>query len=86
MSVAIVIEQAQVYRGGRRRWFSLRAACRAEASMLHRQHFRQRCDCDKPSQDGIYPGNTCAYHETDFFHRWTARVARGIERQHKDAA
>ena len=45
--MAITSEPAAVYRGGGRRWFTLRAAARAEAKALIRKHCQ--CDyCDHP--------------------------------------
>jgi len=70
----ITVETATVYRGGRRRWFSLKAACNAEAAALHRQHYKNLCECSKG--DWETPGETCHYHESDFYHRWISRVSR----------
>ncbi len=38
----VTIENAAVFRGGGRRWFTLRAACKAEARALLNKH----CECD----------------------------------------
>ncbi len=40
--MAVTVETAAVFRGGGRRWFTLRAACAAEARALLNKH----CDCD----------------------------------------
>ena len=40
----VTIEQATVYRGGRRRYLTLRAACRAAAKAKIRQRWRERGD------------------------------------------
>jgi len=50
-------ETATVYRAAGRRWFTKKAAGRAEA----RAKIKQRCTCEKG--DGITPGITCHYHE-----------------------
>lgn len=43
--MAVTTEQATVYRGGGRRWFSLRAAIKAEAiAIIKRKHPSERFD------------------------------------------
>ncbi len=79
--MSVTIEQATVYRGGRRRWFSLKAAIRAEAKAIHRARFHKDCECSD-AEPGPYgaPGETCMFHEPSYFDRFTRRVGRLIER------
>ncbi len=79
--MSVTTEQATVYRGGRRRWFSMKAAIRAEAKAIHRERFRKDCYCCD-SEPGPYgaPGETCHLHEPSYFDRFTRRVGRLIER------
>lgn len=72
----IPIETATVYRGGGRRWFSAKAAAKAEAAM----HFRKRhpCECDDPdysSAGGYYPDYTCENHG-----EWRGKFIRRVAR------
>lgn len=53
----ISTEQATVYRGGGRRWFTLQAAQRAEARTI----IKRRCECCKG--DHITPDYVCDYHD-----------------------
>lgn len=46
--MAITTEPAQVFRGGGRRYFTLRAAARAEAKALIKKH----CHCDYVDHEG----------------------------------
>ena len=50
---------ATVYHGGGRRWFSLKAAERAEAKVS----IRKRCECD--NGDDVTPPYRCHYHDMD---------------------
>lgn len=56
----IAVENATVFRGGGRRWFTRRAAGRAEA----KARIKERCECEEGDMDmgGVYPGYTCEYH------------------------
>ncbi len=56
----ISTEAATVYRGGGRRWFTLKAAAGAEV----RAKLKTRCECDGPEARFIpgYPPVTCCYH------------------------
>jgi len=59
--MTVVSELATVYRGGARRWFSLQAACNAEAAKLHRERYRKQCYCCKDHYSyryGMEPGET----------------------------
>ncbi|SDF80570.1 MULTISPECIES: hypothetical protein [unclassified Duganella] len=49
-------QTAVVYQGGRRRWFSLAAACRAEASSIANKF----CDCEEGDQ--VTPPINCRLH------------------------
>ena len=81
------VEQAIVYRGGRRRWFSLRAACRAEAQAVVTAHLRARwpddCTCrEEPDFVTGYTPAECPIHAGAWRHRLVDRVARLIEKAH----
>ena len=61
--MSISKETATVYRGGGRRWFTMRAACRAEA----KAKLKSKCDCDYCEHDEM-PGCPteyfpCQYHD-----------------------
>jgi hypothetical protein len=67
---------ATVYRGGRRRWLSLDAACRAEAKTRLKTH----CDCDSgysEYMDNGYevPPYTCGYHQEGRYDKFVRRLA-----------
>lgn len=70
--VDICVETAKVYRAGRRRFFSKRAALRAYA--LQRLFERSPCECEKPTWQDNYPGYNCGQHER--FAAIAARFAR----------
>ena len=59
----VVPEQATVYRGGGRRWFTLKGACSAEA----RAKIKERCECDycdHPEMPGAGREDLlCQYHD-----------------------
>lgn len=78
----VTTETATVYRGGGRRWFTLQAACNAEAKSLHRKRFDQQCYCSSPEPEVGDGGDTCEFHEDKFFHRFVRRVAWLIRQQH----
>lgn len=75
--MTVTTETATVYRGGRRRWFSLDAAIKAEAQMLHRQRFKPRCECEDGDEHML--GETCQYHEYEFYRKFVRRVTRLIK-------
>lgn len=54
----IAAEQATVYRGGGRRWFTRKAAERAEA----RKAWKTRCECEEGNPAERYPGYVCDIH------------------------
>jgi len=66
----VTTEQAKVFRGGGRRWFTPRAACRAEA----RAAIKQRCECSKGDHET--PGETCFYHDPIRYQKIVRRLAR----------
>lgn len=65
---------ATVYHGGNRRWFTLNAACRAEAKKILRVH----CECSRGDWNGSQgtPGETCFYHDPANYPRLVRRLAR----------
>lgn len=69
-------ETAIVYRGGGRRWFSKKAAAKAEAKAM----IRKRCECSRTHyySDGSFdPGETCHWHaDIERFVRYRDRLAR----------
>lgn len=66
-------EQATVYRGGGRRWFTKKAAARAEAARLYRS--RYPCTCEPADYSCQYPGYACAHH-TDHREKFVRRVVK----------
>jgi len=62
-------EQATVYRGGGRRWFTKKAAARAEAARLYRSKYPCTCEPDL--------GYACAHH-TDHREKFVRRVMRWV--------
>lgn len=75
----VVTETATVYRGGRRRWFSLEAACNAEAWVIMRAKDKPRCECDRPEYGGgflTYPGYTCDLHKDGSYQKRHRRLVR----------
>jgi hypothetical protein len=70
-------EQATVYRGGGRRWFTLRAAAHASA----KAKIKERCDCDycdHPEMPGAGREHLpCRYHNgTEFSEKVLRRLSR----------
>jgi hypothetical protein len=57
----ITVEQATVYRGGGRRWFTKRAAVKAYAAAKFRT--KHPCKCENPDYGSGYPGYVCHVHE-----------------------
>ena len=74
--MSISSEQATVYRGGGRRWFTKRAAAKAEARALIFR--RYPCDCDKHNYDNDYSSEVCHLHamESSRYGKLIRRVAR----------
>lgn len=72
----VTTEQATVYRGGGRRWFSLESACRAEARAI----IRKKCDCDT-ADDDIYGTIhlTCNLHKPERYPKIVRRLARLVK-------
>jgi len=69
----ITTETATVYRGGGRRWFSLKAACRAEA----KEKLRKNCDCDTFDAGCYGEGHiTCALHKPERYPKIVRRLTR----------
>lgn len=71
----IIKEQAIVYRGGGRRWFSKSAAANAEARKL----IKSRCYCSAPEEvQGrfISSGETCFLHQQERYKKALRRLAR----------
>lgn len=78
MSCAVIeVQQATVYRGGGRRWFTRNAAIRAEARRLFGKRFRGMCECDT-EPDIRYWAYVCRIHGATFRDRFVRRVARLI--------
>jgi hypothetical protein len=75
MMPQVQTEQATVYRGGGRRWFTKRAAARAEAAKLYRKKYP--CTCEKADYSGHYPGYACDNH-TDHRERFVRRVMKWV--------
>lgn len=70
---------ATVFHGGRRRWFSLAAACRAEASSIANKF----CDCE--GGDSVTPPVTCRLHANSARReRLVNWLAARVRRQHQD--
>jgi len=63
----LATENAIVYRGGGRRWFSVQAAANAEA----RKKLKSRCECS-----GGYDGETCSFHQDGRYQTLVRRLAR----------
>lgn len=65
-------EPAIVFRGGGRRWLTLRAACNAEA---RKKVLKKHCDCAPNAND--FAGYACLYHQGDErLHAVQRRLAR----------
>ncbi|MES2262139.1 MAG: hypothetical protein V4724_26765 [Pseudomonadota bacterium] len=70
-------QTATVYLGGRRRWFSLDAACNAEATTI----LSRFCDCSPGNGRDVAP-ETCAMHRDDErYNRVRAKLAARARRQ-----
>lgn len=83
--MSVTTETATVYRGGGRRWFSLKAACNAEAWAIMRRRDKPRCECEQADIDYINgvshllsPPYTCRLHEHDRLGKRHRRLVRLI--------
>ncbi len=77
--MAVTVETAAVFRGGGRRWFTLRAACAAEARAMLKKH----CDCDYCEDDiGRYE-LPCRIHHPDRYPRIMKRLTDGFMRRYR---
>lgn len=82
--MSVEVSTTTVYRGGRRRWFTLKAACQAEARLLVAQHrAKQGCLCS--CRDSIdhatgYTPPACEVHGVPEDQPLRRRVARLLER------
>jgi hypothetical protein len=68
-----IAEQATVYRGGGRRWFSKKSACRAEA----KAKIKSRCDCEQIDHGSMgVESVACSYHaDMDRFQKIVRRLS-----------
>ncbi|MBP2270802.1 hypothetical protein J3A98_001495 [Pseudomonas sp. BP6] len=78
--MAVTVETAAVFRGGGRRWFTLRAACAAEARALLNKH----CDCDYCDHEGYGREHLyCRLHHPDRYPRIMKRLTKGLMRRYR---
>jgi hypothetical protein len=71
--VNVIAETATVYRGGGRRWFSVKAACRAEA----RARLKVDCECDYVDHEGYGREHLhCSRHDPDRYPKIVRRLTR----------
>jgi len=75
--MTVASEKATVYRGGGRRWFTLQAACNAEA----RAKINERCECDCSDYDTSPVA--CALHEEERYSVIRRRLARVYRNAYK---
>lgn len=76
--MSVKAQTATVYYGGRRRWFSLVAACRAEASSIANKF----CDCE--DGDSVTPPVRCRLHADPVRReRLVNWLAARVRRQHQ---
>lgn len=75
--MSVTTEDATVFRGGGRRWFTLRAACKAEARALLNKH----CDCDHEGwgREDL----PCRLHHPDRYPRIIKRLTDGFMRRYR---
>ena len=74
--MTVKAQTATVFQGGRRRWFSLDAACNAEASAI----LKRFCDCSPGNGHDVAP-ETCAMHaDAERFIRVRAKLAARARR------
>lgn len=80
-TMPITAEQAAVFRGGGRRWFTLRAAARAEAKALINKH----CHCDYCDHDewGVREHLPCRRHQDENFEPLVRKLAARYMRHFK---
>ena len=79
----VTTEPATVFRGGGRRWFTLRAACRAEAAALFKKH----CDCDYCDHEGFGREHLpCRLHHPDRYPLIIKRLTNGYVRRYRAQA
>lgn len=76
--MSVTAEKARVFRGGGRRWFTLNAACNAEA----RAKIMERCECHE-----FHPGDWPAFSEPCGLHdpERYPKILRRLSRMHKQA-
>ncbi|RWU21281.1 hypothetical protein DM813_19015 [Pseudomonas alkylphenolica] len=78
--MAVTVETAAVFRGGGRRWFTLRAACAAEARVLLNKH----CQCDHfEDGQGQHCDLPCNLHHPDRYPRIMKRLTKGLMRRYR---
>ena len=78
--MAVTVETAAVFRGGGRRWFTLRAACAAEARALLKRH----CQCDHfEDGQGHHCDLPCNLHHPDRYPRIMKRLTDGFMRRYR---
>lgn len=75
----VQVVQATVYKAGGRRWFTKKAALRAEAKQIYRK--RYPCECDGPVHEEGYPGYGCPHHG-EHQEKFVRRVARLLKEAH----
>lgn len=73
--MSVSASQAKVYKGGGRRYFTLRAACNAEA----RARLKERCDCESIDHGGSFGTEHlyCNYHHPVYEER-TAQIIKRL--------
>lgn len=77
--MTVQAQSATVYFGGRRRWFTLTAACKAEAAAILGLH----CDCRPGNGHDVAP-ETCAVHRDEARYQGVlAKLAARVRRQHQ---
>lgn len=71
--MSVSSETAKVYRGGGRRWFTLQAACNAQA----RAKIMERCECEPfdPLEWRVEP-ITCDMHATERYPKILRRLSK----------
>lgn len=73
---------AEVFFGGRRRWFSLKTAARREAMEVVRARYACQCESVEydPGGNPVYPGYDCGNHNGDVaYDKMVRRLARIYE-------
>ncbi|MCY1307712.1 hypothetical protein D9M70_576650 [compost metagenome] len=78
--MSVISRPAMVFHGGGRRWFTLRAACKAEANAL----IRTKCECESIDHGPLgWEHLTCWYHEPNRYPRIFNRLFNGYMRRFK---